>query len=295
MIELGVLGLDTSHAEAFTEYIETHTDATVSMVWDGRTVRDDEYVRQFCDTYGAESVSRPERMIETIDGAMVLTVNWEEHVDLAVPFLEAGIPVLIDKPVAGSLDAINELAAPARKARLFGGSALPYHPSVSQLPREVPDRSLFCAGYGNQFYYGAHIIDVARTVAGAPWTRVAPCAGSSKAVEVEFGSECVAVLRFDGPDENPAFGVLDASNAVHTARIGKSETALNRMYPPYLDAFLKVVREERYVTDFLLDSARLLLAATAAIENEQMVTPMSETLCEIEVDADAFLAEYEPY
>lgn len=307
MTDIGVLGLDTSHGEAFAAVLDdlssaedaaTDTDApTIAAVWDGGAVRDDAYVASFCADWNATRYDTPAAMVDDVDAAMVLAVDWERHVPLARPFLEAGVPTLVDKPVAGSLGVLERLAEAAGSAPLFGGSALPYHPEFARLPEAADDRTLHVAGYNDYFYYRVHAVDAARRVVGADWTRVEPVTEApGTTVAVAFADGTWATLRFDGATDEPSFGALDVADRTRTAAVGSGEGALREMYEPYLEAFLEVVDGTRTApTSDVLDAARLLLAVEAALDEDRTVTPGDDALAAVERPSDSFVAEYEPY
>ena len=48
-------------------------------------------------------VERPEAMIGHVDAVMIATDRGSEHVERARPFVEAGVPVFIDKPLADNI------------------------------------------------------------------------------------------------------------------------------------------------------------------------------------------------
>ena len=64
--------------------------------------------------------------------AVTIAVPTERHFDLALPFLAAGVPVLIEKPMARSLDEADALIAAARKAEvtLAVGHTERFNPAV---------------------------------------------------------------------------------------------------------------------------------------------------------------------
>lgn len=295
MIEVGVLGLDTSHPESFADIISETKDATVSAVWDSGDVREESYTRSFCNEYEAHRYDNPAAMVDEVDAAMVLTVDWETHVPLAERFLEAGVPTLVDKPLAGHKAAVNRLEAAAAAAPLFGGSAVPFHPSFERLPRNGDQRTLFAAGYNDYFYYRVHLSDTARLLADAPWEVVEPTSSRGTTVRVLFADETQAMLRYDGGPENNAFGVLDVADRTRTAEVLSGEDAFEELYDPYVGAFLDTVRGQRDDTDRVLDSGTLALAVEAALEDESRVTRDSKTLTELYVEAEPFIADYSPY
>lgn len=295
MIEVGVLGLDTSHPESFAEIISETEDATVSAVWDAGDVREETYVRSFCEEHGAQRYDDLDAMVNDVDAAMVLTVDWETHVPLAERFLEAGVPTLVDKPLAGRKAEIDRLEAATAETPLFGGSAVPFHPSFDRLPHDGEERTLFAAGYNDYFYYRVHLSDTARLLADAAWESVEPTTGRGTTVRVTFADGTQAMLRYDGGPENDAFGVLDVADRTRTAEVLSGEDAFAELYDPYLGAFLDTARGNRDDTDRVLDSAALALAVETALDNECRITPESRAFAEFRIEAEPFVADYSPY
>jgi len=296
MIDVGILGLDTSHPEPFADLLADHPDATLAAVWDGGDVRSAEHATAFCEAHGATLYQDATALVEAVDAAMVLTVNWETHLPLARPFLEAGTPTFVDKPVAGNLADVEDLATLAGSdAPLFGGSALPFHPDIDDLPRGGADRSLYAAGYNDYFYYRVHLTDTARRLADADWASVAPLEEPGSTVRVRFENGTHATLRFDGATDPGAFGILDVADRTRTVELPATEEALAAMYDPFVDAFVETAVGDRDDTDRVLDAARLTLAVEAALARGHPVTPDSDAVAAVARDGETFLADYEPY
>lgn len=73
------------------------------------------------------SVDSPEEMIGSVDGILLARDDAENHRLMAEPFLLAGLPVYIDKPLAlERRDAVEMLALQRSPAQLFTCSALRY-------------------------------------------------------------------------------------------------------------------------------------------------------------------------
>ena len=295
MFEVGVLGLDTSHAASFADVLSESKDATVAAVWDSGDVRDDTYVQSFCEEYDARRCQDPFTMVEAVDAAMVLGVDWEQHVPLAELFLDAGVPTLIDKPLAGCLDAVNRLEAAADDTPLFGGSAVPFHPRLANLPKGGTKRTLYAAGYNDYFYYRVHLTDTVRFLADSPWETVEPTSEPGTTLRVTFENGMHAMLRYDGGRGDGAFGVLDVTDQARTVELPSDEATLAEMYGPYVAAFLDSIGDRRDDTPRLLDSAQLALAIEATIDHGRQVTRRSSSLTDIHIDATSFIADYEPY
>ncbi|SIR74835.1 Oxidoreductase family, NAD-binding Rossmann fold [Haladaptatus litoreus] len=295
MLDIGIIGLDTSHAEAFAQVIDESHKMTINGVWDTNSVRDRAYTETFASKYDALHFHNLDEMVPHIDAAMVLTVNWETHRPLATRFLEAGIPTFIDKPLAGQYEDITAIESAAQQAPLFGGSAVPFHPTIASLPHGEMGRTLFGAGYNDYFYYRVHLIDTVRLFASSNWTEIQPSDSGGTLVDIGFENATHATLQFDGCPADATFGLLDIGKQTRVIEIESSEDSLEKMYAPFIDSFHAVVTGERDDTQRLIDSATLLLGTEAAIETGQKVTPDSDVLTEICRDGDAFLAEYEPY
>lgn len=294
MIDIGIVGLDTSHPETFARSIEEHDTASISAVWDGSDVRNEAYVQKFCETHGATRCETIEDVIPLVDAAMVLTVNWDTHAELTTAFLDTDVPTLIDKPIAGRLADVETLAAAAGSTPLFGGSAIPYHPSVDALSTVDTWQSLYCVGYNDPFYYGAHVIHTVRHLASADWYSVTPAADPGLSVNVLFENDTYATVRLDGvpPYDGGGFGFMSTGDRTDSILIDGDTDDRKQMYDSFVDAFIRCVREDAYNSRSLLDSACLLLAVHAALDADRPITPESPGLREYHADGAAFLEEY---
>lgn len=295
MIDIGIVGLNSSHAEAFAGIIDEMHDMDIVGVWHGEHSHGNANVDTFCTKYGATKHETTTALAQVVDAAMVLAVDWESHVPLTEPFLGAGVPTLIDKPFANSMSAIEDLERAASASRLFGGSAVPFHDAFAALERGGNDRTLYAAGYNDYFYYRVHLTDTVRFLADANWSRVAPSEDPGTTVDVQFENDVHATLRFDGSSEHSTFSVLDVGETTTVVEIESNEPDLSEMYEPYLQCFREVATGTADHTNRVLDSASLQLAVETAIEREQEVTPSSETLMGLSVGSTDFLRDYDPY
>lgn len=302
MVDIGLLGLDTSHPEAFADVFNelgvTRDDApTITAVWDSETIRDDNYIASFCADVEATRYDTPAAMVDAVDAAMVLTVDWERHLPLAQPFLEANIPTLVDKPIAGRLADLEALADAATETSLVGGSAVPFHPEFVPLTKSTANRTLHVAGYNDIFYYRVHTVDLARRIVDSNWTSVAPQTRTeTSSVEVSFADGTLATLRFDGNDTPGTFGALDVADQTRAVAITAGMETHRQMYERYLTAFLDTIHgTEPDQTASVLDAARLLLAVEVALTESREISPDDSTLADAEIPSAEFIAGYEPY
>jgi hypothetical protein len=146
MIKLGIVDFDTSHVVAFTQrlnHIEVNEDqwvegAKVVMGSPGTSLMSPERVPGFTKqlkSYGVPLVDDPKEMIGKVDGVLIESVDGSVHYERAKPFLEAGIPMFIDKPLTCSLEQAKELSDLAEKNNvlIFSSSSLRYGLEVQEI------------------------------------------------------------------------------------------------------------------------------------------------------------------
>lgn len=82
----------------------------------------------------ANVVARPEDVIGHVDAVVIATDDGLDHVRRARPFLDAGLPVFIDKPLAVSLEELRPFVAWQRAgARFLSSSGLRFAPELDPL------------------------------------------------------------------------------------------------------------------------------------------------------------------
>ena len=150
MIKLGVLDFDTSHVVAFASRLN-HVGAPEKQWVDGARVvigcpgesvlAPDRIAGYVAEVKKLEIplVDKPTDMLGKVDGIIVSSLDGSVHLERARPFLEAGLPVFVDKPFACSAAqarAIVDLAN-KHKAAVFSSSSLRYAPEVITVRAEL--------------------------------------------------------------------------------------------------------------------------------------------------------------
>lgn len=80
-------------------------------------------------------VRRPEEVISQVDGVIIATDDGTDHVRRARPFVEAGLPVFVDKPLATSVEEMRTfLAWEKAGAKVLSSSGLRYAPELDAYP-----------------------------------------------------------------------------------------------------------------------------------------------------------------
>jgi predicted dehydrogenase len=79
-------------------------------------------------------VAKPEDVIGQVDAVVISTDDGFDHVRRARPFIEAGLPVFVDKPLATSIEDLRTFIAWEKSgARLLSSSGLRYAPELDSL------------------------------------------------------------------------------------------------------------------------------------------------------------------
>ncbi|RTE05522.1 Gfo/Idh/MocA family oxidoreductase [Paenibacillus whitsoniae] len=159
--KIGLVDLDTSHPASFVPILR-EMGYEVATIFDGGTVHPAGYAERFAHQHSIPHVaSSLQEVVQKADIAFLHGCNWELRTERARPFIEAGIPVFLDKPVAGSPEHLRILADWAKQgAVLTGGSALRVSDEVKAWQAEAipPDEWVYgLAGCAiDEFNYGIH-------------------------------------------------------------------------------------------------------------------------------------------
>lgn len=282
-MRIGFIGTENSHVEHFIRFLNSekrHPGVRAVALVGGRCERNLELAAA-----GNLNVivDRPADLIGEVDAAIVSSRDGALHLDHARPLLEAGIPVLIDKPLAASVTDARELLEISQRhdARLVSYSALRFVPELTAFTLEHPERSglrhLHVVGpadpdspYSGLFFYGIHHVEAALEILGNP--AVEP--GSLEIAAKRRGNLIVAscliadtevtfTFLVPGSDHRPPFhvtGVFDNAVVARNITLGPDYNA------PALAAFLQEVKRDAT----RLSPSQLLspISITAAIESE---------------------------
>lgn len=179
-IRIGMIGLDTSHVIAFTGLLNNpgHKDhvpgGKIVAAFKGGSddiessyTRVDEYTQQLQDRFGVKIVDTIEELCALVDAIMIESVDGRPHLEQAKPVFKAGLPVFIDKPLAGSLSDAIEIARLAREHNVpwFSSSSYRYYDSFVELKNKDLGEIRGAISYGpchlephhpDLFWYGVH-------------------------------------------------------------------------------------------------------------------------------------------
>jgi len=188
-IRIGIIGLDTSHAIAFTKIL--NTDNTSPALAGCRIVaaypkgspdiessvsRVPKYIEEV-KKHGVEIVDSIEELLTKVDAVLLETNDGRPHLEQVRPVLKAGKPVFIDKPIAASLSDAVAIFTEAQEAGVpvFSSSSLRFGKN-SQAARagglgkishcETHSPASLEKTHPDLFWYGIHGVESLFTVMG---------------------------------------------------------------------------------------------------------------------------------
>ena len=189
-LKVGMIGLDTSHSIAFTKVLNDAAAAdevanckvTIAYPYGSRKIessysRIPGYTEQMKEM-GVEIAESIDEVLAEVDVVLLETNDGNPHLEQAMAVIDAGKPLFIDKPVAGSLaDAIAIYQyAEQNQVPVFTSSSLRYSKGAVEIRNgsigKVHGAETFSPAHlepshPDLFWYGIHGVEALFTVMGA--------------------------------------------------------------------------------------------------------------------------------
>ncbi len=188
-IRIGIIGLDTSHAVAFTESFnredapEALRGLRVVAAYPRGSVDIESSVSrvpQYTQTVtglGVSIVDSIDQLVAQVDAVLLESNDGRPHLEQALPVFRARKPVFIDKPVAGSLTDVVAiyLAAEHYGAPVFSSSSLRYLAGAQRARQGAVGQVIGCDAYSpcalepthpDLYWYGIHGVELLFTAMG---------------------------------------------------------------------------------------------------------------------------------
>ena len=174
MIKIGGVSIDVSHPKGFSLEMEKHCMDMKYEYICKESFRSDAEAQWFKNRFALAGISDSiEDMAQRVDIGFVQSCNWEKHLDQAMPFIEKGKSVFIDKPIVGSVKDIERLRELVKNgADIIGSSSARYAREIrdfkSKSKEEVGEIVSIYATCGlDEFNYGIHVVEIISELAGA--------------------------------------------------------------------------------------------------------------------------------
>ena len=189
-IKIGIVGLDTSHAPAFTKLFNTASPESnlngikvVAAYPNGSTEikssyeRIPEYILRVKE-YGVEVVDSIQKLLSMVDVVLLETNDGRPHLEQAREIFKTGKPVFIDKPMAGTLKDVVTIfkESSEKKVPVFSSSSLRYMKGINEIRYENKIGSVLGSDtfspatlephHPDLFWYGIHGVEILFAVMG---------------------------------------------------------------------------------------------------------------------------------
>ncbi len=162
----------------------------VTYIWDPNH----EAASELAAATGIEHVAdQVEDIVGKVDGVLVCDDGTFQHQHSALPFLKAGMPTFIDKPLSRDPAEAREIVERARKSKapFFSCSALRFATEIEDrqaLADKVGEITTICAAGVNELvYYGIHPLEAMVTLIGP---------GIQSVMNVGRPGEAIVRIRF---------------------------------------------------------------------------------------------------
>lgn len=218
---IGLVGLDSSHAEDFLRHFNLegcHNGFRVTAMADGDDARMGE-LEAFAP--GLERAASLDQLLQVVDAVIVGHRHGDLHRAAAIASLEAGKPTFVDKPLANAMGDAEAIVAAAGRhgALLLSGSALRWQAETARLKARLAglegDYDLSAYGtwypdseYGGAIFYAIHTIELVQELLGTSWKKLKRKGSDGAVVQFKTNGTTVSLeFRPLGPSGSSAFGV----------------------------------------------------------------------------------------
>ncbi len=190
VIRVGIIGLDTSHAPAFTKdlnaTVANEEGPAIRVVaaypYGSRAIESSASripgLTKEVEALGVEIVDSIDELLKRVDCVLLETNDGTLHLEQARQVFAAGKPVFIDKPVAALLTDVLAIyeAANVAKVPMFSSSALRYGTQPQAIRAGSLGRVLGCEAFSpcsmepshsDLYWYGIHGVETLFTCMGA--------------------------------------------------------------------------------------------------------------------------------
>jgi len=188
MYRIGIIGTENSHAMAFAQIVNLPCSETGKMRFPDARITgvygpDPDSPKKIMDEVGVDFIAKdPQEFFGKVDAMCITCRKGSLHYQYAIPFVEKGMPLFVDKPFTSDLAEGQRLIAAAKKSgsKLCGGSTLRLVPDVAMIKGIV--RGLTAKGefisaalnyaadpsseYDGFYFYAPHLTEMALEIFG---------------------------------------------------------------------------------------------------------------------------------
>lgn len=239
-------------------------------------------------------VARPEDVLGHVDAAIIATDDGDDHVRRARPFIEAGLPVFVDKPMATNIADLDQFCRWHLEGRtILSTSGMRYAPEMRRIAEQSGQlgdlrwiTSFTCKTWER---YGIHALEAVYPVLGAGFISVQTLH--------QTGADVVHLTHRSGQQVTlaaiqDAYGSFGAVHAYGTK--GDLALKLTDTYPAFraqLVAFIEMLRTGRRPLPFsqTIELMSIIIAGIRSREQGGRVVSLREVYIDLHGPAQAMM------
>ena len=226
----------------------------------------------------AARIPNPVRDLESLvdadlDGVLLLRDDHESHLELAKPFLDADVPLFVDKPLTCDSEDLRAFEPHLAKGRVSSCSGLRYARELDGPRRTLDPYGELRVVRGTVLFdlarYGIHVLEPILAVVDARPVAVQPVPAAHESIVVETDADYPIKIDALG-DAPPTFHVdLYGSERETRHELGDNFQAFRRTLSHFVDAVR--TGEPMIPPEHTLDVVRTIIAARRAIERDERI------------------------
>lgn len=213
-LELGMIGLDTSHCKAFANNLNKWRSKTPikygfaggSEVFSHSYNRVEKFTKELTSNHSVEILDSIAEVAEKSDAILLTSCDGRQHLEQFTILSEYGKPVYIDKPFTCSLEDAKKIIELSHTTNtpVFSTSSLRYYTGIHNISKnkdvriaEVHGKVPLLDDYPGYFWYGVHSAEILYSVLGT----------GCEQVKVEHNENFDYILgQWDGDRKGIIFG-----------------------------------------------------------------------------------------
>ncbi|GAA0137233.1 Gfo/Idh/MocA family oxidoreductase [Paenibacillus sp. YSY-4.3] len=259
-LQIGMIGLDTSHVSIFAALLHRHQAADTTSSLCGITIgcaypggssrmelsysRVERYRDELIREYGVPMLGSIEAVAEAADAIMIESVDGSTHLEQFSKVAPYGKPVFIDKPFTTCLADARAIVALAKRysVPIMSASSLRYASALTDALERVGQGDIigadvygpmpFVQGQEDYFWYGIHTVEMLFAIMGYGCRQVHTiCSGDHEVIAGIWGDGRIGAVR--GRRQRGSFGAL-----IHRER-GSDHVDIQPGGKPYYESLLE--------------------------------------------------------
>jgi predicted dehydrogenase len=234
--------------------------AEVTHIWTQDNVLSDHIARA---SKIPNVVSHVTDMLGKVDGILLARDDAENHYEIAKPFLEAGLPIYIDKPVSLTTETMRKIFGSAVSySQVFSCSALRYAKEIMPTESELKDigRLVEVSGVTPNHWdkYAVHVIDPIISFLDSPALVASEKLLNSGATKLNiiWDSGIRSTVEATGKDNGEIAFIFVGEKGIINKTFSNSFLAFKASLEDFISNF--VVRSDRNDYDYLKNVVRII-------------------------------------